>query len=101
MYVPFKSIVAKYLKQQFDLVKYNRFFSKLISNKVIFFNQKSEKLCKINYNPIRSLSTKMPKYNYPKVRRDETVTENFHGQNVIFYSFKFKLYYDIYDFVLI
>jgi hypothetical protein len=78
--------VTKYLKYQFNLTKYNyRSFSNLISNNKSLLNQKSDRFYKINYLAIRNLTSKMTKYNYPKVRRDETITENFHGKNVSFY----------------
>lgn len=39
-----------------------------------------------NTNYIRQLS-KMSKHNYPKVRRDESIVENFHGKTVKFIKF--------------
>lgn len=39
------------------------------------------------YNYIRH-SSKMPRYEYPVVRRDETIVENFHGTEVNFKLFQ-------------
>lgn len=77
----------KYLKHQFYLIKYTcPSFSKFISStkNTCTFNQPKKLLNKfnqVNFTNIRTI-TKMPRYNYPTVRRDDNVTENFHGQDI-------------------
>lgn len=44
--------------------------------------RKQKDFIKFSFNLIRH-SSKMPRYEYPAVRRDENIVENFHGNEVL------------------
>jgi hypothetical protein len=67
--------VLRYLKQA-RLIQH--------SSKLFFGTNKSGNLNSIQL--VKHLATiKMPRYEYPVVRRDTSIKENFHGAEVIFY----------------